>query len=206
MTVANGTGDLGSATDGRPVVLVRYRPGITTNAGRTVHLLLMSVSSEKSSATALCGGIHRRAHLRDNPCRGQARRGGRQLPAVGLAGHREPQSGAAEPGARHGSTDHPNPDRDRGDGDPHRSPLPPSGAGTPLRPRAPGAAAGEPYPVALSWPAEVHRVTATLLLPPSVTSRGPLRWVRPPHENSLRLCREIDVLTAVRSARQQREK
>ncbi|MGQ0719226.1 MAG: hypothetical protein ACT4NP_18320 [Pseudonocardiales bacterium] len=39
-----------------------------------------------------------------------------------------------------------------------------------------------------------------LLLPPTVTPRGPITWVRPPGENSLRLCREIDLFGAVRTA------
>ncbi len=60
--------------------------------------------------------------------------------------------------------------------------------------------AGEPYPVALPWPPGVDRITATLLLPPTLTPRGPLRWVHPPCENSLGLCREIDVLAAMRTA------
>ncbi len=65
--------------------------------------------------------------------------------------------------------------------------------------------AGEPYPVVLPWPPGVDRITATLLLPPTLTPRGPLRWVHPPQENSLRLCREIDVLAAVRTALQRPE-
>ncbi|MGH4026460.1 MAG: hypothetical protein ACRDRV_17935 [Pseudonocardiaceae bacterium] len=40
--------------------------------------------------------------------------------------------------------------------------------------------AGERFDVALGWPAGVHRVTGTLLLPPTVTVNGPVRWVRPP--------------------------
>ncbi|MGH3884210.1 MAG: hypothetical protein ACRDRC_12525, partial [Pseudonocardiaceae bacterium] len=62
--------------------------------------------------------------------------------------------------------------------------------------------ASEPYPVTLPWPPGVNRVTTHLLLPPTLTPRGPIRWVHPPHENSLRLCREIDVLAAVRTTLQ----
>ncbi|HEX2299037.1 MAG TPA: hypothetical protein VHH34_11060 [Pseudonocardiaceae bacterium] len=60
--------------------------------------------------------------------------------------------------------------------------------------------AGERYGVALGWPAGVYRVTGTLLLPPSVTAHGPVRWVRPPQQHSLRLCREIDMCAAVHTA------
>lgn len=60
--------------------------------------------------------------------------------------------------------------------------------------------AGERYGVPLVWPTGVHRIGGTLLLPPTVTDRGPIAWVRPPHPHSLRLCREIDVFAALRAA------
>lgn len=60
--------------------------------------------------------------------------------------------------------------------------------------------AGQRYPVPLGWPDGVYRATRTVLLPPSVTACGPVCWVRPPEVNALRLCREIDVITALRAA------
>ncbi|MGH3768023.1 MAG: hypothetical protein ACRDTX_23225 [Pseudonocardiaceae bacterium] len=74
-----------------------------------------------------------------------------------------------------------------------------------IHPRAPMhrvLLASEPYPVMLPWPPGVNRITTNLLLPPTPTAHGPLRWMHPPHENSLRLCREIDVLAAVRTTLQ----
>lgn len=62
--------------------------------------------------------------------------------------------------------------------------------------------AGERYGVALPWPPGVHRITGTVLLPPSVTSRGPLTWINPPGPDTLRLCREIDIATALRALRE----
>jgi hypothetical protein len=59
---------------------------------------------------------------------------------------------------------------------------------------------GERYGVRLPWPAGVHRITGVLLLPPTVTPRGPITWARPPGEDSLRLCREIDLCGALRTA------
>jgi hypothetical protein len=59
---------------------------------------------------------------------------------------------------------------------------------------------GEPYPVALGWPAGVHRISTRVLLPPTVTPHGPLRWVHPPRPDRLRLTREIDILAAIRTA------
>ncbi|MGH3911474.1 MAG: hypothetical protein ACRDRM_11655 [Pseudonocardiaceae bacterium] len=59
--------------------------------------------------------------------------------------------------------------------------------------------AGEPFPVALPWPPGVHWVATSLLLPPTMTPRGPLTWARSPHPTALALCREIDVLSALRT-------
>ncbi len=59
--------------------------------------------------------------------------------------------------------------------------------------------AGEPFPVALPWPPGVHWVATSLLLPPTMTPRGPLTWARSPHPTALALCREIDVLAALRT-------
>lgn len=58
---------------------------------------------------------------------------------------------------------------------------------------------GERYGVALPWPDRVHRVTGVLLLPPTVTPRGPIAWTQSPCENSLRLCREIDLFGVLRT-------
>lgn len=57
---------------------------------------------------------------------------------------------------------------------------------------------GERYGVTLPWPPSVQRVTGALLLPPSVTPRGPITWIHPPEPYTLRHCREIDVIAAIR--------
>lgn len=59
---------------------------------------------------------------------------------------------------------------------------------------------GERYGVTLPWPRQVHLVTGFLLLPPAVTPRGPITWIRRPQKDSLRLCREIDLFGALRTA------
>lgn len=59
---------------------------------------------------------------------------------------------------------------------------------------------GENHEVALPWPSPVRRVAGVLLLPPAVIPRGPITWYQPPREHSLRLCREIDVFVALRTA------
>ncbi|MGH3903853.1 MAG: hypothetical protein ACRDTE_06655 [Pseudonocardiaceae bacterium] len=60
--------------------------------------------------------------------------------------------------------------------------------------------AGDRFPVPLTWPTEIHRTTGTLLLPPTVIAQGQVCWVRPPVPHALQLCREIDVLAALRTA------
>lgn len=60
--------------------------------------------------------------------------------------------------------------------------------------------AGEKYTVTLPWPEDTHRVTGAVLLPPSPTPRGPIRWIRAPTPDTLHLTREIDVFAALRAA------
>ncbi len=59
---------------------------------------------------------------------------------------------------------------------------------------------GEGHGVMLPWPAPAHRVTGVVLLPPTVTPRGPITWIHPPRPDSLRLCRDIDLFGALRIA------
>ncbi|HEY6422690.1 MAG TPA: hypothetical protein VIY28_05445 [Pseudonocardiaceae bacterium] len=59
--------------------------------------------------------------------------------------------------------------------------------------------AGERFGATLPWPPEVHQVIGALMLPPTVTPRGPISWIQPPHKDSLRLSREIDVFGALRT-------
>jgi len=57
----------------------------------------------------------------------------------------------------------------------------------------------ERFGVALPWPPGVHQIIGTLLLPPTVTPRGPITWAQLPDLDALRLSREIDVLAALRT-------
>ncbi len=58
---------------------------------------------------------------------------------------------------------------------------------------------GERLPAPLPWPPGVHQITGTLALPPTMTPRGPITWIRSPHQDSLHLSREIDVFGALRA-------
>ncbi|MGH3769670.1 MAG: hypothetical protein ACRDS0_28110 [Pseudonocardiaceae bacterium] len=58
---------------------------------------------------------------------------------------------------------------------------------------------GERYGMALPWPAQVHKVTGILILPPTITPRGPITWAHPARADSLSACREIDLFGALRT-------
>jgi hypothetical protein len=58
---------------------------------------------------------------------------------------------------------------------------------------------GEKFPTPLPWPPGVHQITDTLTLPPTNTPHGPITWIRPPHQDSPHLSREIDVFAALRA-------
>lgn len=59
----------------------------------------------------------------------------------------------------------------------------------------------ERFVVTLPGPPGVHQITGTLLLLPTVTPRGPITWIQQPEPDALPLCREIDVLAALRAPR-----
>lgn len=60
--------------------------------------------------------------------------------------------------------------------------------------------AGEPYGTPLPWPATVQVVSGTLPLPPCMTPQGEVTWHYLPNNHILRMCREIDIFAAVRTA------
>ncbi len=61
--------------------------------------------------------------------------------------------------------------------------------------------AGEPYGIPLPWPDEAQVVTGHLALPPTVTPRGAVTWAHLPDGHALTLCREIDLIGAIYTAR-----
>ncbi|MGH3778985.1 MAG: hypothetical protein ACRDRR_25170 [Pseudonocardiaceae bacterium] len=234
MIATNGRGDHQTVAEVRPVVLVRYRPGVTGEATRTVHLVPLPPDGQHDAAAALCGTWLLSSEMEivtpghGVPCtRCLISQVTANLPPPTV----EPCSQTAHPDAGHQDAA----------ADYHRWGWPVTVRRDQVRlrlapntvaliipallaaevteilttrrcqpavlthPNAPTnrvLLASEPYPVMLPWPAGVNRVTTHLPLPPTLTPRGPIRWVHPPHENSLRLCREIDVLAAVRTTPQ----
>lgn len=226
MIATDGGDDHQTVAEARPVVLVRYRPGVTGQATRIVHMVPLPLGDQPDAVTAVCGTKLLASEMEivtpghGTPC---ARCLVSQVAASPAPPTVKPCSHAAHPDTRHQDAT----------ADYHRWEWPVTMRGdqvwlrlapntvaliipTPLaaemteilttrrcqpavltHPNAPThrvLLAGEPYPVMLPWPPGVNRVTTDLLLPPTPTPRGPLRWVQPPHESSLRLCREIDVL------------
>lgn len=234
MIATNGSGDHQRIAETRPVMLIRYRPGVTGEAIRTVHLVPLPLADQHDAVTALCGTRLLSSEM-------EIVSSGRGMPCDRCLMSRI----AASPGpptvepcshATHPDTGHPDaaPDYHRWGWpvtvrrDQVRLSLAPDTVALiiPVRlatevaeilttrhcqpavlthlhaPTHRVLLAREPYPVTLPWPPGMSRVTTHLLLPPTLTPHGPLRWVDPPDENSLRLCREIDVLAAVRATLQ----
>ena len=227
-----GPGHGAVSAGSRPVVLVRYRPGVRGHTARTVHVIPLPTDMQADAVRALCG-VLLRLHDIETVAPGEG------MPcAVCVINHTSDTTPAVK---LHAS-------------DPDSSDVPcPIGGVTyrawgwpvschrdqtwlslttdvvalvipallaaevsvilaarrcpPLvlvHPEAPGywfVLAGERYGVVLPWPPGVHRATgAHLLLPPTVTPRGPVTWVHSPLPDALQLCREVDVFAAVRTA------
>lgn len=234
MIAGSGSGDRQMVAAARPVVLVRYRPGVTGEATRVVHVVPLPLGGGHDTATGLCG-------IQLLPSEMEIVTPGHGMPCTPCLISQLTVS--SPPTTVEPSSHVPSPDAVRQDAaaDYHRWGWPvtvrrdqvwlnlapntvaliiPALLATEVtailtawrcqpavltHPRAlmhRVVLAGERYPVLLPWPPGANRVTTKLLLPPTLTPRGPLRWMHPPHENSLRLCREIDVLAAIRTTLQ----
>ncbi len=237
MSATNGNGCDGAAVvDARPVVLVRYRPGLAGPTVRTVHLVPLPVSGQAGAASALCGAVLRPEEIETvhpgqgmpcTPCMISQVAGTIPPPATRPSAAPAPDATGTNERPAAVGVDY------RAWGWPVttrrdqvrlslerdlvalitpivlavqvrailiRRRCPPPVLAHPYAPEHQVLLAGERYEVALSWPPGVHRVTGALLLPPTMTPRGPIAWVQPPQQDSLRQCREIDVRAAVRAA------
>ncbi len=216
-------------TCARSVVLARCRPDVVGQADRTVHLVPLPLGGEGGAASALCGRRMRADHIEtatpdegdwcemcfvvhvtgDRPAPDTTRTSSEAERASAVATYRElgwplllrgqDVSLALEPlgvvalvlpvllGAEVTEIL-------------IRRRCSPAVLANPQLPAHRVILAGDPDTVPLGWPTGVHRVSDTLLLPPTVTARGPVFWVRPPEPNALRLCREFDVFAAVQAA------
>jgi hypothetical protein len=214
----------------RPVMLVRYRPGVTGETARTVHVVPLPTDERAGVVGALCGAVlmlHDMQILTPGegmPCTlcvltlvtstptigkpptDSSNNAGAGLAAGGIAYQRW-----GWPVTLHG-------DQVRlnlySDVSALTMPVPlctevtqiltdrgcaPPVLAQPSTPEHHIILTGERYGVPLPWPPQVHQVTGILLLPPTVTPCGPIIWSQPPQEDSLRVCREIDALGALRT-------
>ncbi len=216
----------------RPVVLVRYRPGVVGETARTVHVVPLPTNDQANTVSAVCGAALRLEDLETvNP--------GEGMPCTGcLLTHvmsttpaaQEPPASSPDPadgGLAAGEIAYQqwgwpvSVHRDQVRLSLHREASAlalPTPLGTevtqillqrrcaqavvtnPYMPEHHIVLTGERYGVGLSWPPQVHQVTGVLLLPPTVTPRGPITWIRAPQQDSLQLCREIDLVGALRTA------
>lgn len=233
MRAGNGHGESGGGAGvvvARPVVLVRYRPGVVGETARTVHVVPLPTDEQVGAVGALCGAtmlgdIETVTPGEGMPCTlcvinhvagttpaGEPSTGDVGGVGAGLAAGGACYRGWGWPVALH---------RDqvrlslRRDVSAVAIPIRlctevteilarrrcvPAVLAHPYTPDHSIMLTGERYGVTLPWSGQVHRITGVLLLPPTVTPRGPITWSRPPQEDSLRLCREIDLFGALRTA------
>ncbi|MGH3918244.1 MAG: hypothetical protein ACRDSG_04250 [Pseudonocardiaceae bacterium] len=214
----------------RPVVLIRYRPGRTGETARAVHLVPLPVGGETGAASALCGALLRPeeiervrpgqgmpcslctlSHVAASPPPPPARAEEISVEAGPLAAAASYQGWGWPVTLRRDqiwlALDH--------DVVALVVPAllavdvaailstrrcPPLVLAHPYAPEHRVLLAGERYGVALPWPLGVCRITGNVLLPPTLTARGPVTWVHPPRPDALRLSREIDLIAALRTA------
>jgi len=216
----------------RPVMLVRYRPGVVGETARTVHVVPLPPNGQADMVGALCGAVLMLTDMETvipgagMPCTLCILTLGKSTPAI-----EEPPAGSSteDAGARlvaGGLAYH-----EWGwpvtlHGDQVRlslchevsalaMPVPlctevikiltdqgcaPAALAHPDTPNQRIILTGERYGVPLPWPRHVHQVTGVLLLPPTLTPHGQITWTQPPQEDSLQLCREIDLFGALRTA------
>ena len=63
MTTTNSSDNRLAPADARPVVLVRYRPGVSGETMRTVHVMPLHPGSQEAVTRALCGASLRASDI-----------------------------------------------------------------------------------------------------------------------------------------------
>lgn len=219
-----------SWTGARPVTLVRYRSGAVGETARTVHLISLPVESSAATVAALCGTLLGNediepvtpvqgmpctactiSHIADGLPAPPAPTGDTCVdpdPLVAAARYQE----WGWPVVLHRDQIRLNLDGDRSALifltplvtevtailATRRCPVPV--LAHPDTPEHQILLVAERFGPVLPWPPGVRQITGTLLLPPTVTPCGPITWVQLPEPDALLLCREIDVLAALRTA------
>jgi len=208
------------------MVLVRYRPGVIGETARTVHVIPLPTDERVGVVGALCGAalmvhdIETVTPGKGMPCTmcvltqalGTVPPGESGTDDAGLAAGGAAYQGWGWPVTLHRDQVRLSLDRDVSA---RALPVPLATVATEIltrrrctppvlaHPYAPDhhiVLTGERYGAPLPWPHQVHQITGVLLLPPTVTPRGPITWIQPPQEDSLQLCREIDLFGALRTA------
>jgi len=209
----------------RPVVLLRYRPGIGGRTARVVHLVPQPLAHQPGTAgVAFCGALLR-PELVETVSPGQ---GARCIlctinhGAVAPAGRISRKTNAGTAAGRYRAWGWPVTSRGHQvwlDLEPttvaltipaplvteatkllHQWRCPPPALM--IHPDAPEhrvMLATERHSRALLYPRGVHRSTGALPLPPTTTPHGTLIWALPPQAGPLQLCREFDVFAALRT-------
>jgi hypothetical protein len=212
-----------------PVILVRYRSGVTHRTVCTVHLVPKSDWWEAGAVGTLCGALLTLDEVETVnpgegvPCTACMVSQASAMAMVGELRRSDPERGDAGLGglATYHTWGWPVTEhcdqirlRLRHDASAIAIPVPLAVEVTQIltarycvpavlaHPDAPDygiVLTGERFDAMLPWPTGVHQVVGTLALPPAMTPRGPITWMRSPHKDSLRLSREIDVFGALRT-------
>ncbi|MGH3936303.1 MAG: hypothetical protein ACRDS1_15220 [Pseudonocardiaceae bacterium] len=218
----SGSGAAAAVAAAQPVALVDDQPGVTSEVARTVHLIPMQDGHEALSVSTLCGARLNREEF-ETVNAGQGMRCTAcvinqmiaAIPAAELPPG-NPDSGISYQSWGWPVTNHCDQIRLHlhGEVSAIAIPIPLSTEVTRIltaRHCTPAVLAhpyasdyhivlsGEKYGIPLPWPPKVHQFGGALMLPPTVTPRGGITWVRPPCKDSLRLSREIDVFGALRA-------
>lgn len=213
----------------QPVMLVRYRPDVTGQTARLVHLVPMPDADVAGTVDTLCGALLDLEEI-------ETLSSGLGMPCMVCVLHQvcstapvvEPPVGTPDSqgtGLIHGVdyqawgwpvTQHRDQIRLSLDGDVSAIAIPillsteltqilierhcaPAVLAHPYTPEHHLILTGERFGAPLPWPPSVHQVTGALMLPPTMTPRGPITWIQPPRHDSLHLSREIDVFAALRT-------
>lgn len=213
----------------QPVMLVRYRPGVTGQTARAVHLVPMPDGRVAGTVATLCGALLSLEKI-------ETLSSGQGMPCMTCALHQasvtapvvEPPMGSPDnegTGLINGAVyqawgwpviQHRDQIRLSLDCDVSAIEIPirlsaevtqilterhcaPAVLAHPYAPEHHLILTGERFGVALPWPPSVQQVTGALMLPPTMTARGPITWVQPPRQDSLHFSREIDVFGALRT-------
>ncbi len=174
-----------------PWVLLRYQPGVVGRCARTVHVAPLPIGGA-GEAKALCGALLSLEQV-------EAVTPGHGMPCTScLLSPRLTESMSMLPTENLGPACSP---QDSTDLTPQRAAAQYQAWGWPVTLRGDHVCLrldGNAVALIIAVPLAT-RLAGTLFLPPTATARGAITWIHPAVPHALQLCRELDVITAIRA-------